>query len=337
MVPMQPCARSLRAAIPNGLPRIAPLLRSRPLSTSRPSLYSTDNILLPQILVDVYDPAADIPKDPYIGATSPYDLLPPGTKILKDSPDRALCDAIQQLQTTPWRVKTQPVSHLERGYVFPTPALAFDFVSRVWDKARSSWRHYPIWAGCGRRVYVRWQSRQNNEIGLTTHDMTLAQACDVTAAKLVGAAAGVVGSDCGWEKPNRLFGAKELPVHPFYPMQRQLAKNTTNFFPITKWVKDTAFVPKVAAGEHHYRVWSLIHGAACVSQTYWRLVDGPDETTLLLPPKSRSGWEPKKRVLMKNNTRSSILINLLHRVAPLNKKDRGSVNNNLRAPSVQLR
>ncbi|KAF4543540.1 uncharacterized protein LTHEOB_239 [Lasiodiplodia theobromae] len=326
---MQPCARSLRAAIPNGSPRIAPLLRSRPLSTSRPSLYSADNILLPRIPVDVYDPAADIPKDPYIGVTSPYDLLPPGTKILKDSggnqlhPDRALCDAIQRLQTTPWRIKTEPHSYLERGYVFPTPALAFDFVGRMWVKARTAWNHHPTWAGCGRRVYMCWQSKQNNEIGLTARDMVHALACDARAAKLVGggaaAGASVIGSDRGWEEPNRLFGAKELQVHPFYPRQRQLSKNMTNFSIITKWVKDTAFVPKVAADEEHYPVWSVIHGAACVSQTYWRVVDGPDETTLLLPPKNLFGWEPDKRVLMKDSTQSRLLINLLHRVAPRNK------------------
>lgn len=320
MVPMQPCARSVRAAIPNGLPRH---LRSRPLSTSRPSLYSADNILLPRIAVDVYDPAADVPKDPYIGATSPYDLVPPGTNILKNSggnqlrPDRALCDAIQQLQTTPWRIKSQPSSYLERGYVFPTPALAFHFVGRVWAKSRASWSHYPTWAGCGRRVYVRWQSKQNNELGLTVRDMTLAQACDVTAAKLVGAA-GVVGSDRGWETINRLFGAKTLPVDLFYPTQRQLYKNATNFSPITRWVKDTAFVPKVAAGEDHYPVWSLIHGAACVSQTYWRVVDGPDETTLLMPSDDPYRVKLEKRVSMQDNTQSRMLIGLLHRVAPRN-------------------
>ncbi|KAF9631263.1 hypothetical protein BFW01_g2125 [Lasiodiplodia theobromae] len=382
MIPTQLCTRSLRSVSPaasvtptSPLLVVPPTLLRRPFSTTRPSLSAPP---------PAQDDGASKPLIRHVLVDHNPDFLvklPPAPKP-DLAPELRLLEGIEPtlkglLHETPFRVSapTTPRTHairkefggatvpeyarrgaaLDRAYLFATPEAAFEFVYAVESRIARPKRHYPMWGGCGRRVYVRWKShgyadtrRAGSRTGISIQDIESAfeteqMARDIASRDRRGRGAAVrcddwyerLGKDNS-ENPagkiRRTAGHKRNDVESYFPVafwpeeeQRLPGElKAGSRLMIWDWVRKNAWTPAVYyQGQEFYPAWSAMWGGALVSRPRWRLNDEGGMGRLVLSSSSReemmenrTTWGDESLRMLENHDRGRLLFRMMWRAAP---------------------
>lgn len=307
-IPINHRARLLRVTAPNGSPSIlSPTLlhHHRAFSTTRSSFSpETDSPSTPPTSTDVGNNASNqSPIRRFVTAPDPR-KKPPSTALPRLPRPRLpqdVADACQKLtDTTPWLFNRSGPA-LERTYLFPTPASAFAFVDAAEKLFSPSRRMPPHWAGCGRRVYVRFNSPAPNGSPLpdgslqlsrdkmvSMLDVECALACDGLAQEAAARAGGVIEA-INWSEHMRNSKQRMIDgLSPVYPVGSWKAKTQRISSARERFwglVRDQGWTPE-ASNEDFWPAWAVVKYGACISTTRWKLTDDGSMGKLSISEKS---------------------------------------------------
>ncbi|KAF4543532.1 MIT domain-containing protein [Lasiodiplodia theobromae] len=212
-----------------------------------------------------------------------------------------VADACQKLtDTTPWLVNWSGPA-LERTYLFPTPASAFAFVDEVEQALSPSRRMPPHWAGCGRRVYVRFNSphsdgspgpdgslQQSRHKAVSMLDVECALACDRLAQEAAARAGGVIEA-INWSEHMKSSKQRNIdslsPVYPVGSWKEKTQRVSSARERFWGLVRDQGWTPE-ASNEDFWPAWAVAKYGACISTTRWKLTDDGSMGRLSISEKS---------------------------------------------------
>lgn len=205
------------------------------------------------------------------------------------------------MDTTPWLFNMSGGPALERTYLFPTPASAFAFVDAAEQVLSPSRRMPPHWAGCGRRVYVRFNSpapdgspRPDGSLQLSRSkvvsmlDVECALACDRLAQEAAARAGGVIEA-VDWSEHMKNSKQRKIDgLSPVYPVGSWKAKTQRVSSARERFwglVRDQGWTPE-ASNEDFWPAWAVVKYGACISTTRWKLTDDGSMGRLSISEKS---------------------------------------------------
>ncbi|KAK0662340.1 hypothetical protein DIS24_g1879 [Lasiodiplodia hormozganensis] len=232
----------------------------------------------------------------------PSTALPRPPRQARQPLPQDVADACQKLtDTTPWLFNwTGPA--LERTYLFPTPASAFAFVDAAEQMLSPSRRMPPHWAGCGRRVYVRFNSPNSDGSSpgpdgslqwsrhkvLSMLDVECALACDQLAQEAAARAGGVIEAT-NWSEHMKNSRQRKIDgLSPVYPVgtwkekSQRVSSARERFWGL---VRDQGWTPE-ASNEDFWPAWAVVKYGACISTTRWKLTDDGSMGRLSISEKS---------------------------------------------------
>ncbi|GME58117.1 hypothetical protein W97_04588 [Neofusicoccum parvum] len=180
---------------------------------------------------------------------------------------------------TPWRL-TAARTGLERGYEFGSAAAAARFGAGVCALADGA-RHHPEWAGCGRRVYVRWTTHA--PAGLGEGDVGGAEACERLAGR-EGAEA-PPGRDGGYSAAwvGRGGGVEWVREKRFKVVAARMMERVVGV-----GEGEDVFGEGVEEKEG-VAVWGNVYNWGCVGRVRWMVVEGEDGRVERVEPYTGSG------------------------------------------------
>lgn len=334
-IPTQLCTRSLRTVTPAAsvtpagpLLVVPPTLLRRPFSTTRPSLSAPP---------PAQDDGASKPlvRRVIVDRSERVFVQKPPVPQRKLAPELRLLEGVEPtleglLHETPFRVSapTTPRTHpirkefggaavpeyarrdaaLDRAYLFATPEAAFEFVHAVESRIARPKLHYPMWGGCGRRVYVRWKShgyaatrRAPSRTGISLEDIECAFETEQIAREVARRDRRGRGAEVRWDdwyerlgKVKQSKDKNENPADKFRPKVGHKRNDVESYFPVAfwpeeeqgepgelkagsrlmiwDWIRKHAWTPAVYhEGQEFYPAWSALWGGALVSRLLWRL------------------------------------------------------------------
>ncbi|KAK0662151.1 hypothetical protein DIS24_g1880 [Lasiodiplodia hormozganensis] len=296
-IPTQLCTRSLRSVSPAAsvtptgpLLVVPPTPLRRPFSTTRPSLSAPP---------PAQDDGASKPLIRHVLVDRSPDFLvkPPPAPKPDLAPELRLLEGVQPtleglLHETPFRVSapTTPRTHairkefggaavpeyarrgaaLDRAYLFATPEAAFEFVNAVESRIARPKLHYPMWGGCGRRVYVRWKSqhgyadtgRAGSRTGISIQDIESAfeteQIAKDTASRDRRGRGAAVRCDDWYERLGKVTQSKdnsETPANKIRRMSGHKRNDVESYFPVAFWPEEEQRPPSELKSGNRLMIW----------------------------------------------------------------------------------